>query len=81
MTEPLVMDLGYLADTEAAQRILDGTYDIPADLDTDALKLIHKLRMPESIRKSPRTSSRAETLDHTKGWAKQKETVGLSFIS
>jgi hypothetical protein len=41
MTEPLVTDLGYLAETEAAQRILDGTYDIPADLDTYAAKLIH----------------------------------------
>jgi hypothetical protein len=34
MTEPLVTDLGYSADTEAAQRILDSTYNVPADLDT-----------------------------------------------
>jgi hypothetical protein len=84
MTELLVMDLGYLADTEAAQQILDGTYDIPADLDTYAAKLIHELRMPESIRKSPLVSSRVETLDHMKGWGKQKETIsadpdGLTF--
>jgi hypothetical protein len=67
MTEPLVTDLGYLADTEAAQRILDGTYDIPADLDPYAAKLIHELRMPASIRNSPLVSSRVETLDHIKG--------------
>jgi hypothetical protein len=84
MTEPLVTDLGYLADTEAAQRILDGTYDIPADLDTYAAKFIHELRMPESIWNSPLVSSRVETLDHTKGWAKHKETIsadpdGLTF--
>jgi hypothetical protein len=84
MTEPLVTDLGYLADTEAAQRILDGTYDIPADLNTYAAKLIDELRMPESIRNNPLMSSRVETLDYTKGWAKQKETIsadpkGLTF--
>jgi hypothetical protein len=67
VTEPLVTDLGYLADTEAAQLILDGTYDIPADLDTCDAKLIHELRMPESIWNSPLVSSRVETLDHTKG--------------
>jgi hypothetical protein len=84
MTEPLVTDLGFLADTEAAQRILDGTYDIPVDLDTYTAKLIHELRMPESIWNSPLVSSRVETLDHTKGWTKQKETIsadpdGLTF--
>jgi hypothetical protein len=40
--------------------------------------------MPESIRNSPLVSSRVETLDHTKGWAKQKEIIstdpdGLAF--
>ena len=84
MTDPLLTDLGYLADTEAAQRILDGTYDIPADLDPYAAKLILELRMPESIRNSPLVSSRVETQDHTNGWAKQKETIsadpdGLTF--
>jgi hypothetical protein len=73
MTEALVTDVGYLADTEAAP-----------DLDTCAAKLIHELRMPESIWNSPLVSSRVETLDHTKGWAKQKETIsadpdGLTF--
>jgi hypothetical protein len=33
MMEPLVSDLGYLADTQTAQEILDGTYEPPADLD------------------------------------------------
>jgi hypothetical protein len=84
MTEPLVTDLGYLADPKAAQRILDGTCDIPADLDTYAAKLIHELRMPESIRNSSLVSSRVENLDHTKGRAKQEETIpadpdGLTF--
>jgi hypothetical protein len=29
MTEPLLSDLGYLADTDAAAQILDGTYICP----------------------------------------------------
>jgi hypothetical protein len=39
MTKPLVTNLGYLADTEAAQRILDDTYEIPEDLDQRLLYL------------------------------------------
>ena len=84
MTEPLVTDLGYLADTEAAQRILDGTYDIPPGLDPYAALLIHELRMPASIRNSPFVTSRVETSEHQQGWNKQKETIsadpdGLTF--
>jgi hypothetical protein len=68
MTEPLVTDLGYLIDTEAAQWILvDGTYNISEDLDPKATKLIHELRMPASIRNRPFVSSRVETPDHRKG--------------
>ncbi len=84
MTEPLVTDLGYLADTDAAKHILDGTYDIPADLDPYAALLIRELRMPESIRNAPFVTSRVTTDDHIQGWKKQKETVsvdpdGLTF--
>ncbi len=84
-TEPFVTkNMGYLADTEAAQRILDGTYNIPANLDPCAAMLIHKLRMPKSIQYSSLVPSRVETLDHISGWSKQKETIsadpdGLTF--
>jgi hypothetical protein len=33
MTEPLLSDLGYLADTEAVAQILDGTYICPPGTD------------------------------------------------
>ena len=84
MVEPLVSDLGYLADTDDAQRILDGTYVIPPDLDPYAAKLLHELRMPESIRTQPFILSEVTTEDHIAGWRKQKETIsadpdGLSF--
>jgi hypothetical protein len=84
MTGPLVTDLGYLADTEAAQRILDGTYDIPEDLDPYAALLIQELWISDSIRNSPFVTSRVETADHIQGWVKQKEKIsadpdGLTF--
>ena len=43
MTEPLVSELGYLADTEAAERILEGNYAIPDDLDPYTAMLIREL--------------------------------------
>ena len=84
MVEPLVSDLGYLADTDAAEIILNGTYEIPADLDPYAALLIHELRMPESLRRQPLIPSVVTTADHVAGWKKQKETIsadpdGLTF--
>ena len=49
MTEPLLTDLGYLADTQAAQMILDGTYQPPPGTDYYATLLINELRMPDAI--------------------------------
>jgi hypothetical protein len=84
MTKPLVSELGYLADTSAAERILESNYAIPANLDPYAAMLIKELRMPGSIRNHPFVSSRITTKDHIQGWRKQKESIsadpdGLSF--
>jgi hypothetical protein len=83
MMEPLVTDLGYLANTAAAQH-LDSTYLILANLDLYSAMLVHELWMPESKRDSPLLSSPVETSDHLSGWNKQKETIytdpdGLTF--
>jgi len=40
MTEPLLSELGYLVDTEAAQRILDGTYVCPPGV--NVLTCVHR---------------------------------------
>jgi hypothetical protein len=84
MTEPLVSELGFLADTDAAERILNGTYAVPADLDPYAALLIKELQMPPNIRASPFVKSCVTTADHVNGWKKQKETIsanpdGLTF--
>jgi hypothetical protein len=52
---PGIAELGYplLADTDAAERILQGGYIIHEDLDPYAALLIRELRMPDSIRNNP----------------------------
>jgi hypothetical protein len=84
MTVPLIHDLGYLADTNAADSILAGTYQIPVGVDTYTAKLIAELRMPEVIRNNMLTAAYVSTDDHTNGWRRQKENTsadpdGLSF--
>jgi hypothetical protein len=84
MTEPLVSELGYLADTDAAESILNGNYDIPEGLDPYAALLISELRMPTSIRNAALVAPCVTTEDHSQGWKKQKESIsadpdGLTF--
>ncbi len=84
MIEPLVSDIGYLADTDAAESILEGTYKIPDDLDPYAVNLIQELHMPNSICNTPFIVAEVTTADHIAGWKKQKETIsadpdGLTF--
>jgi len=84
MTSPLLDSLGYLADTDEADDILHGTFEIPDGTCPYAAKLIAELRMPDSIRKDGPTSHYVSTQDHVKGWRKQKEGIsadpdGLTF--
>jgi hypothetical protein len=84
MMEPLLSDLGYLADTQAAEEILAGTYTIPSGVDEYTAKLIKELRTPEVIRRNPSIVDYVSTDDHIQGWKQQKESVsadpnGLSF--
>jgi hypothetical protein len=85
MTDPPPADLGYLADTEAAKRILvQGNYEIPVDLDPYAAILLQEMSMPESLqemlmpeslRNQPLVSLKVTTEDHMLGWTKQKESI------
>ena len=43
MTQPLVTDFGYLATSEAAGQVWEGTYTAPPDSDKYAVKLIKEL--------------------------------------
>jgi hypothetical protein len=77
-------DLGPLADTEAAEAVLAGTYDIPDHIDPFAKLLLNEFRMPSHV-----TPLKVEDLEWTpkdleRAWRKQRlntsaEPTGLSF--
>lgn len=84
MIEPLLSDLGYLADTPEAESILNGTYQPPAGVDYYAKLFLRELRMPENVRRNPMTSTTVTPAANKHAWLKQKESVsadpdGLSF--
>ena len=84
MMSPLLEKLGYLADTEAAEEILAGTFEVPEGTCQYAKKLIAELEMPESVRKGGLNDDFVSTQDHISGWKKQKESIssdpdGLTF--
>jgi hypothetical protein len=67
MTEPLLLHIGYLAETAKAQQILDGTYQPPPDLDPHAKKFLDELRMPTIVKKN-RIPADIPTAEHTQFW-------------
>jgi hypothetical protein len=84
MMSPLLEELGYLADTDAAEEILAGTFEVPEGTCKYAKKLIAELEMPESVRKGGLIDDFVSTQDHISGWKKQKESIssdpeGLTF--
>ena len=71
LSAPLLDMVGLLSDTEVADAILDGTFDIPEDL-PEMTKLFIK-----QLRKDPRCTDQKynyiSTEDHIAGWKKMKE--------
>jgi len=49
MQEPLVSELGYLANTEAVEQILNGTYVCPPGIDQDTQDFLSKLQVTSPI--------------------------------
>ena len=84
MMWPLVEQLGYLADTPAAEAILQCAYTPSPEMDMYTAKMIAELKMPDGILKGGVTSEFVSTKDHVQSWTKQKEGIssdpdGLSF--
>jgi hypothetical protein len=67
MVEPLLSDLGYLADTPEAQAILDGTYD--------PRLFLRELYMPDNVRAQPMPEVDVTPQSNRSAWMKQKEPV------
>ena len=73
MIPPLVNEVGYLGNTEAAESILAGTYTPPPGTDKYAAKLIPHLKRPECIANDKPVDISINKERHIRGWRKCKE--------
>ena len=87
MTEPMASELGYLAETPAADQILRGCYEPPKGTDKYMKELLHELRMPQAIRdgikKHGYISTEISQDENRQGWKKRRlasaEPSGLTM--
>ena len=62
MTPPLVDIFGHLANEEIALQVINGTFNIPTEVDPVAAALIRKLERPEEIRSKKETKTHGFTM-------------------
>jgi hypothetical protein len=79
MTEPLLSDLGYLADTEAAAQILDSTYICPPGTDDYTRDFLRILQWPQNVDASDRIDTSFSVSDFQNYWKKAKEQTSSSI--
>ena len=84
MNDSLIADLGYLAETNAKDHILDGSYVPSTGTNQYMCEFLEELRMPNSIRNKGPISTSITPEEHCQGWKRQKERTaakskGLSF--
>jgi hypothetical protein len=72
MTHPLLSDFGYLADTAFTTQILQGTFQVPPDIDKYAALLLQELQKIDSS-KIPLIPTTLSVKEHINAWKKQKE--------
>jgi hypothetical protein len=84
LTAPLLNDFGFLDNQANVQKVLDGTYECPEELDEFTKKFIRELKQPETIQQHKKISGFTTTKDHIKSWKKMRvhtaaSTFGPSF--
>ena len=82
LTSPLSEEIGFLAETEQADRILQGTYQPPDQLDQYTNSLIQSLKLPNNEPLQGSLSTVITPEDNAESWKNQKETIsstGLHF--
>jgi hypothetical protein len=79
MTEPLLSDLGYLADTETAAQILDGTYICPPGTDDYTRDFFRILQRPQNVDALDRIDTSFSVSDFQNYWKKAKEQTSSSI--
>ena len=75
MQQPLVEDVQFLGVGPHAAAILDGTYDIPADVDQHTREYLEHLRRPPDYHFQPPTPPWITTTDHVASWKRVKEYI------
>jgi hypothetical protein len=73
MTEPLLSDLGYLADTEAAEQILNGTYICLPGTNEYMRDLLQIIECPHNIVADNKIDTSFATADFQAYLEKSKE--------
>ena len=68
----LIERIGYNAEKEGGKQILDGTFVIPSGTQKYMIKVIKKLRKPNSVRAKGDIGTDVSLEEHVTGWKKQK---------
>lgn len=77
--EPLLSDLGYLAETGAVEQILDSTYICPPGTDEDRRDFLWILKHPLNIEANDKIDTSFTTADFQAYWKKLKERMSSSL--
>jgi hypothetical protein len=82
--EPLVSQIGFLAEKEASIQILQGTCNVPPTVDKYTQEFIAALEMPAIIRQSGSLNMTITPDEHIQAWKRQPDRIasephGLSF--
>ena len=72
MKTSLIESVGYNAEKEGGQQILDGTFDIPTVTQKYMIKVIEKRRKPNSVKAKGEIGTDISFEEHVTGWKKQK---------
>jgi hypothetical protein len=80
MTEPLLSDMGYLADMAAAEEILQGTYICPPGTDEYTKDFLQFLQHSPNVTATDRIDTTFSSKDFHSYWKKANERT-LSLIS
>ena len=76
LVEPLLSKIGYMANTQAAQDIINDCFDIPAGTNPYATELIGALAIPDSIRALGLVPFHISLEENTMARKSQKEQTG-----
>jgi hypothetical protein len=79
MTELLLSDLGYLADTEAAAQILEGTYICLPGTDNYTRDFLRILQHPTNVDAADKIDTSFSVSDFQNYWKKAKERMSSSI--